>query len=130
MKVVCLHLPSAFGFSAQSAFARCEWFLFDQMVLGIPVMSACVHAKMSALALSRFRNSFLRCLDWRAAMVWSSGRGRNLSFFYAALLLSKRNLCLYETISFVTGGEIISGDLSCLLPSQMCLCELLLLAKV
>nr|GFB08219.1 hypothetical protein [Tanacetum cinerariifolium] len=31
------------------------------MVLGIPVMSACVYAKMSALALSKFRNSFLKC---------------------------------------------------------------------
>ncbi|GJT89469.1 hypothetical protein Tco_1071186 [Tanacetum coccineum] len=36
-------------------------FLSTMMVLRIPVMSACVHAKMSALALRKFHNSFLKC---------------------------------------------------------------------
>nr|GEV07136.1 hypothetical protein [Tanacetum cinerariifolium] len=38
-----------------------EWFSSTMMVLKIPVMSTCVHAKMSALALRKFCNSFLKC---------------------------------------------------------------------
>ncbi|GJR48318.1 putative ribonuclease H-like domain-containing protein [Tanacetum coccineum] len=36
-------------------------FPSTMMVLRILVMSACVHVKMSALALSKFHNSFLKC---------------------------------------------------------------------
>ncbi|GJZ57936.1 hypothetical protein Tco_0613430 [Tanacetum coccineum] len=108
-------------------------FSSTMMVLGIPVMSACVYAKMSALALSKFRNSFLKCSGKdkkkqkqsktdkkrkilgvsRDDLFRTSGRGSKL---FAALFVAKNffwNLGLDWR--------------ACL---QMCLCELILLAKV